>query len=160
MEFKLRTQFLGSELFKVIPNLIRISFIISEQYINKSTLLMKLLIYWLYVAIISGIWFFWRYRIYENEFYIIDDALKDCVSWGKRHGYLLPEKPSYFQFFLVERPWNILILNFTFLPFFLINLLVILLLISPWERKVMRYKRAMHNLKNKWEMEYFKGTKS
>jgi len=119
---------------------------------------MKLLIYWLYVAIVSGIWFCWRYRIYENEFLIIDDALKDCVNWGKRHGYLLPEKPSYFQFFLVERPWNILILNFTFLPFFLINLMVILLLISPWERKVMRYKRAMHNLKNKWEKEYFKGT--
>ena len=119
---------------------------------------MKLLIYSLYLAIVSGIWFFWRYRIYENEFLIIDDALKDCVNWGKRHGYLLPEKPSYFQFFLVERPWNILILNFTFLPFFLINLMVILLLISPWERKVMRYKRAMHNLKNKWEKEYFKGT--
>ena len=29
---------------------------------------------------------------------------------------------------------------------------------SLWERKVMRYKRAMHNLKNKWEKEYFKGT--
>ena len=74
---------------------------------------MKLLIYWLYAAIVSGIWFFWRYRIYENEFLIIDDALKDCVNWGKRNGYLLPEKPSYFQFFLVERPWNILILNRT-----------------------------------------------
>ena len=111
---------------------------------------MKLLIYWLYAAIVSGIWFFWRYRIYENEFLIIDDALKDCVNWGKRNGYLLPEKPSYFQFFLVERPWNILILNFTFLPLFLINLVVILLLISPWERKVMRYKRAMKNLKDKF----------
>ncbi len=116
---------------------------------------MKLLIYWLYAAIVSGIWFFWRYRIYENEFLIIDDALKDCVNWGKRNGYLLREKPSYFQFFLVERPWNILILNFTFLPLFLINLVVILLLISPWERKVMRYKRAMKNLKDKWEKEYF-----
>ena len=115
---------------------------------------MKLLIYWLYAAIVSGIWFFWRYRIYENEFLIIDDALKDCVNWGKRNGYLLPEKPSYFQFFLVERPWNILILNFTFLPLFLINLVVILLLISPWERKVMRYKRAMKNLKDKWEKKY------
>ena len=60
---------------------------------------MKLLIYWLYAAIVSGIWFFWRYRIYENEFLIIDDALKDCVNWGKRNGYLLPENPSYFQFF-------------------------------------------------------------
>ena len=45
---------------------------------------MKLLIYWLYAAIVSGIWFFWRYRIYENEFLIIDDALKDCVNWGKK----------------------------------------------------------------------------
>ena len=155
MEFKLRTQFLSSKLFKVIPKSIRISFINPEQYINKSNLFMKLLIYWLYAAIVSGIWFFWRYRIYENEFLIIDDALKDCVNWGKRNGYLLPEKPSYFQFFLVERPWNILILNFTFLPLFLINLVVILLLISPWERKVMRYKRAMKNLKDRWEKEYF-----
>lgn len=139
----------------MIPNLNKNQFHKSEQYINKSNLFMKLLIYWLYAAIVSGIWFFWRYRIYENEFLIIDDALKDCVNWGKRNGYLLPEKPSYFQFFLVERPWNILILNFTFLPLFLINLVVILLLISPWERKVMRYKRAMKNLKDKWEKEYF-----
>ena len=51
---------------------------------------MKFLIYWLYAAIVSGIWFFWRYRIYENEFLIIDDALKDCVNWGKRNSYLLP----------------------------------------------------------------------
>ena len=139
----------------MIPNLNKNQFHKSEQYINKSNLFMKLLIYWLYAAIVSGIWFFWRYRIYENEFLIIDDALKDCVNWVKRNGYLLPEKPSYFQFFLVERPWNILILNFTFLPLFLINLVVILLLISPWERKVMRYKRAMKNLKDKWEKKYF-----
>ena len=78
MEFKLRTKFLSSKLFKVIPKLIRISFINPEQYINKSNLFMKLLIYWLYAAIVSGIWFFWRYRIYENEF--LREPQKDIVT--------------------------------------------------------------------------------
>ena len=99
MEFKLRTKFLSSKLFKVIPNLIRISFINPEQYINKSNLFMKLLIYWLYAAIVSGIWFFWRYRIYENEFLIIDDALKDCVNWGKEMAIYYLTNLVIFNFF-------------------------------------------------------------
>ena len=116
--------------------------------------------YWLFPALISFSWFNWRFQIYKNEFEIIDNELKACVEWGKSQGIFLPEKPKYWIFFLVERPWNLVLINIIILPIFILNIGLIFLFLSPWQKKVHRYKKAMNNLKIKWEREFFKGSKN
>ena len=116
--------------------------------------------YWLFPALISFSWFNWRFQIYKNEFEIIDNELKACVEWGKSQGIFLPEKPKYWIFFLVERPWNLVLINIIILPIFILNIGLIFLFLSPWQKKVLRYKKAMNNLKIKWEREFFKGSRN
>ena len=78
--------------------------------------------YWLFPALISFSWFNWRFQIYKNEFEIIDNELKACIEWGKSQGIYLPEKPKYWIFFVVERPWNLVLINIIILPIFILNI--------------------------------------